>query len=42
MICIFGFFCLFSLTAMSSYLYIVKSEFPLVIEAFLKAGPNSG
>lgn len=29
------------LTAMSSYLYIVKSELPLVIQAFLKADPNS-
>lgn len=28
-------------TAMSSYLYIVKSELPLVIQAFLKADPNS-
>uniref|UniRef100_A0A8C6LGJ4 Solute carrier family 38 member 3 n=1 Tax=Nothobranchius furzeri TaxID=105023 RepID=A0A8C6LGJ4_NOTFU len=27
--------------AMSSYLYIVKSELPLVIQAFLKADPNS-
>uniref|UniRef100_A0A669E448 Solute carrier family 38 member 3 n=1 Tax=Oreochromis niloticus TaxID=8128 RepID=A0A669E448_ORENI len=27
--------------AMSSYLYIVKSELPLVIQAFLKAEPNS-
>lgn len=27
--------------AMSSYLYIVKSEFPLVIQAFLKADPTS-
>ncbi|KAL2090932.1 hypothetical protein ACEWY4_013195 [Coilia grayii] len=27
--------------AMSSYLYIVKSEFPLVIQAFLKADPSS-
>ncbi|XP_028431149.1 sodium-coupled neutral amino acid transporter 3 isoform X2 [Perca flavescens] len=26
--------------AMSSYLYIVKSELPLVIQAFLKADPN--
>lgn len=30
-----------SVTAMSSYLYIVKSELPLVIQAFLKADPNS-
>uniref|UniRef100_A0A671SLB0 Sodium-coupled neutral amino acid transporter 3-like n=1 Tax=Sinocyclocheilus anshuiensis TaxID=1608454 RepID=A0A671SLB0_9TELE len=28
--------------AMSSYLYIVKSEFPLVLQAFLKADTNSG
>lgn len=28
--------------AMSSYLYIVKSEFPLVIQAFLRADPSSG
>ncbi|XP_058229504.1 sodium-coupled neutral amino acid transporter 3a isoform X2 [Hemibagrus wyckioides] len=28
--------------AMSSYLYIVKYEFPLVIQAFLKAGTPSG
>ncbi|XP_076870114.1 sodium-coupled neutral amino acid transporter 3 isoform X2 [Brachyhypopomus gauderio] len=28
--------------AMSSYLFIVKSEFPLVIQAFLKADTNSG
>uniref|UniRef100_A0A665TP65 Solute carrier family 38 member 3b n=1 Tax=Echeneis naucrates TaxID=173247 RepID=A0A665TP65_ECHNA len=28
-------------TAMSSYLYIVKSELPLVIQAFLKADPDS-
>uniref|UniRef100_A0A8C9ZTC6 Solute carrier family 38 member 3 n=1 Tax=Sander lucioperca TaxID=283035 RepID=A0A8C9ZTC6_SANLU len=27
--------------SMSSYLYIVKSELPLVIQAFLKADPNS-
>uniref|UniRef100_A0AAQ4QHZ8 Solute carrier family 38 member 3b n=1 Tax=Gasterosteus aculeatus aculeatus TaxID=481459 RepID=A0AAQ4QHZ8_GASAC len=27
--------------AMSSYLYIVKSELPLVIQAFLRADPNS-
>ncbi|XP_051931436.1 sodium-coupled neutral amino acid transporter 3-like isoform X1 [Hippocampus zosterae] len=27
--------------AMSSYLYIVKSELPLVIQAFLKADPNA-
>ncbi|XP_031424143.1 sodium-coupled neutral amino acid transporter 3 isoform X2 [Clupea harengus] len=27
--------------AMSSYLYIVKSEFPLVIQAFLKAEPSA-
>nr|XP_046239450.1 sodium-coupled neutral amino acid transporter 3 [Scatophagus argus] len=27
--------------AMSSYLYIVKSELPLVIQAFLKTDPNS-
>ncbi|KAF3689953.1 Sodium-coupled neutral amino acid transporter 3 [Channa argus] len=27
--------------AMSSYLFIVKSELPLVIQAFLKADPNS-
>ncbi|XP_023661292.1 sodium-coupled neutral amino acid transporter 3 [Paramormyrops kingsleyae] len=27
--------------AMSSYLYIVKSEFPLVIQAFLKADPST-
>ncbi|XP_075893266.1 sodium-coupled neutral amino acid transporter 3 isoform X1 [Nelusetta ayraudi] len=27
--------------AMSSYLYIVKSELPLVIQAFLKVDPNS-
>ncbi|XP_029287463.1 sodium-coupled neutral amino acid transporter 3 isoform X2 [Cottoperca gobio] len=27
--------------AMSSYLYIVKSELPLVIQTFLKADPNS-
>ena len=26
---------------MSSYLYIVKSELPLVIQAFLKADPNT-
>lgn len=30
-----------SVAAMSSYLYIVKSELPLVIQAFLKAEPNS-
>ncbi|KAI4879594.1 hypothetical protein NFI96_007528 [Prochilodus magdalenae] len=28
--------------SMSSYLFIVKSEFPLVIQAFLKADSNSG
>uniref|UniRef100_A0A4W4EKW0 Amino acid transporter transmembrane domain-containing protein n=1 Tax=Electrophorus electricus TaxID=8005 RepID=A0A4W4EKW0_ELEEL len=28
--------------AMSSYLFIIKSEFPLVIQAFLKADTNSG
>ncbi|XP_051568907.1 sodium-coupled neutral amino acid transporter 3-like isoform X1 [Myxocyprinus asiaticus] len=28
--------------AMSSYLYIVKSEFPLVLQAFLKADTDSG
>lgn len=28
--------------AMSSYLFIVKSEFPLVIQAFLRADVNSG
>ncbi|XP_017335202.1 sodium-coupled neutral amino acid transporter 3 isoform X1 [Ictalurus punctatus] len=28
--------------AMSSYLFIVKSEFPLVIQAFLRADGNSG
>uniref|UniRef100_A0A8C1K5T9 Solute carrier family 38 member 3b n=1 Tax=Cyprinus carpio TaxID=7962 RepID=A0A8C1K5T9_CYPCA len=28
--------------AMSSYLYIIKSEFPLVLQAFLKADTNSG
>ncbi|XP_052456231.1 sodium-coupled neutral amino acid transporter 3 isoform X1 [Carassius gibelio] len=28
--------------AMSSYLYIVKSEFPLVLQAFLKADTSSG
>ncbi|XP_055070316.2 sodium-coupled neutral amino acid transporter 3 isoform X1 [Misgurnus anguillicaudatus] len=28
--------------AMSSYCYIVKSEFPLVLQAFLRADPNSG
>ncbi|XP_043096897.1 sodium-coupled neutral amino acid transporter 3 isoform X1 [Puntigrus tetrazona] len=28
--------------AMSSYLYIVKSEFPLVLQAFLKADTGSG
>ncbi|KAI5109013.1 sodium-coupled neutral amino acid transporter 3-like isoform X2 [Silurus meridionalis] len=28
--------------AMSSYLFIVKSEFPLVIQAFLRADTNSG
>ncbi|XP_044203705.1 sodium-coupled neutral amino acid transporter 3-like isoform X1 [Thunnus albacares] len=27
--------------AMSSYLFIVKSEFPLVIQAFMKGDPNS-
>lgn len=30
-----------SVAAMSSYLYIVKSELPLVIQAFLKAEPDS-
>uniref|UniRef100_A0A8C2Q0A1 Solute carrier family 38 member 3b n=1 Tax=Cyprinus carpio TaxID=7962 RepID=A0A8C2Q0A1_CYPCA len=30
------------LYAMSSYLYIVKSEFPLVLQAFLKADTSSG
>lgn len=30
-----------SVAAMSSYLYIVKSELPLVIQAFLKADPDS-
>lgn len=29
-------------TAMSSYLYIVKSEFPLVIQAFLKVDNPAG
>ncbi|KAA0712774.1 Sodium-coupled neutral amino acid transporter 3 N-system amino acid transporter 1 [Triplophysa tibetana] len=28
--------------AMSSYCYIIKSEFPLVLQAFLRADPNSG
>lgn len=30
-----------SVAAMSSYLYIVKSELPLVIQAFLKADASS-
>lgn len=30
-----------SVAAMSSYLYIVKSELPLVIQAFLKTESNS-
>lgn len=34
-------FCVFSVIAMSSYLYIVKSELPLVIQTFLKADPES-
>lgn len=34
-------FSVLSVAAMSSYLYIVKSELPLVIQAFLKADPES-
>ena len=37
----FHIFSVSSFTAMSSYLYIVKSELPLVIQAFLKADPNA-
>lgn len=37
----FHMFSVLSLSAMSSYLYIVKSELPLVIQAFLKADPSS-
>lgn len=32
----------FDLLAMSSYLFIVKSELPLVIQAFLSKSENTG
>lgn len=40
--CVFMFELYLPSTAMSSYLYIVKYEFPLVIQAFLKVDKFAG